>query len=78
MKSKKTSEEFDSVIDQIAKLYSISKLNCEEDMQEVIDMMWQSGDEKSKAKRDKLFPNGKPNVEEFVRTIADESNKCSE
>ena len=78
MKSKKISEEFDSVIDQIAKLYSISKLNCEEDMQEVIDMIWQSGDEKGKAKRNKLFPNGKPDVEEFVRTIAKETNKCSE
>ncbi len=78
MKSKKTSEEFDSVIDQIAKLYSISKLNCEEDMQEVIDMIWQSGDEKGKAKRNKLFSNGKPTVEEFVRTIAKETNKCSE
>ena len=78
MKSKKTSDEFDSVIDQIAKLYSISKLNCEEDMQEVIDMIWKSGDEKSKAKRDKLFQNGKPTVEEFVRTIAEEANKRSE
>ena len=78
MKSKKTSDEFDSVIDQIAKLYSISKLNCEEDMQEVIDMIWQSGDEKSKDKRDKLFQNGKPTVEEFVRTIAEEANKRSE
>ena len=78
MKSKKTSEEFDSVIDQIAKLYSISKLTCEEDMQEVIDIMWQSGNEKSKAKMAKLFPNGKPNVEEFVRAIADEANKRSE
>ena len=78
MKSKKTSEEFDSVIDQIAKLYSISKLNCEEDMQEVIDMMWQSGSEGCTAARNELFPNGKPTVEEFVRTIAEETSKCSE
>jgi hypothetical protein len=41
------------------------------EIKKAIDMAWQSPSEEQKAFQEKYFPNGKPTVEEFIKTVAD-------
>ena len=72
MKSQKQSKIFEEIINQVSDTYQVSTVKCKEDMQKVIDNVWQNEDKKGKNNRDKLFPNGKPTVEEFILTLSEE------
>ena len=44
--------------------------NKKKEMQKAIDAAWTSNEPECRLWQEKLFPNGKPSVEEFVATIA--------
>jgi len=57
---------FSQLLEQIAKQYGVSVFEVKTDMQKALDEAWNITDEKIKAEQVKLFPNGKPSLEEFI------------
>lgn len=57
----------DGIIRKVARRYGVSPDEVRREMQVALDATWagQGGSE-----RDRLFPNGKPSLEEFVTTLA--------
>ena len=57
----------DEIIRKVAERYGVTTDEVRREMQAALDATWagQGGSE-----RDRLFPNGKPSLEEFVTTLA--------
>ena len=68
MKDRKSDS--DNIFEQVAAKHGISVEEVVRDMQETLDAAWDSTDEATREKQRKLFPNGKPSIEEFIRTMA--------
>jgi len=45
------------------------------EMQAAVDAAWNDPDPAVQAEQRRLFPNGKPSVDEFIRVIADQIKK---
>ena len=53
--------------------------NKTKEMQKAIDMAWNHPTKEQKLFQEKYFPNGKPSVEEFIKTVSAiaRQRKCS-
>ena len=60
------------LLQQIATRYGVSVRELVWDMQAVIDATWDNPDPMARAKQRRLFPDGKPSIEEFIRVMAEQ------
>jgi hypothetical protein len=56
-----------SILKKIAKTEGVSPKKVREEMQKAIDMAWHSENEEEMRHQKRLFPSGKPTIEEFLR-----------
>ena len=68
MKKQKNNPE--GVFEQIAAQHGISVEEVVREIQAAVDAAWGNPDPAIRARQQQLFPNGKPTVEEFIRTMA--------
>lgn len=61
---------FSQLLEEIAKQYGVSMSEVRADMEKLIDEAWDNADETARAEQRKLFPNGKPTIEEFIVEMA--------
>ncbi|MGI6192006.1 MAG: sporulation initiation factor Spo0A C-terminal domain-containing protein [Christensenellales bacterium] len=66
----KETDVYEQIYDNIAKEYGVLPNELKKEMQETIDASWNNEDEEVTRTQKSLFPNGKPTVEEFIKTIA--------
>ena len=59
------------ILDEVAKKYGTNIFEVIAEIQKSIDEAWDSFDAETLKKQQELFPNGKPSIEEFIRTLAD-------
>ncbi len=57
--------EFERIYLKLARKNNTSPQKIKSEMQKAIDAMWESNNPNSRT----LFPNGKPNIEEFLTAI---------
>lgn len=55
-----------TIIQTIAREQGVTETKVRRDMQEAIDVAWNTNDPAAKARQNLLFPNGKPTPEEFI------------
>ena len=61
---------FSQLLEEIAKQYGVSIFEVKAEMEKAIDEAWNNADETARAEQRKLFPNGKPTIEEFIVEMA--------
>ena len=66
----KPNKKFSKIIKETANEHQVTPKKVVNEIQKTIELTWSNPDPKIKAAQQKLFPNGKPSVEEFIRTIA--------
>ncbi|MGI6152192.1 MAG: sporulation initiation factor Spo0A C-terminal domain-containing protein [Christensenellales bacterium] len=64
------SKVYQELYDDVAKEYGVLPDELREEMQETIDASWNNDDENIARVQRRLFPNGKPTVEEFIKVMA--------
>ena len=57
---------------KIAKSHVVSPSEVKQNMQEAIDEAWNNPNETIKNNQLRLFPNGKPTVEELIDTVTEQ------
>jgi len=63
--------DIEKIIKTIAAQENSTSENVNEEIQKAIDIAWSSENQQEIENQKKLFPNGKPTVEEFLLTIHD-------
>lgn len=58
-----------SVIRRTAGHFGESELQIRKDMQEALDAAWATDDPAAKELQERLFPGGKPSLEQFIVTM---------
>ena len=66
----KGNKQSNELFKKIATHHGVSVDEVVRDMQDTIDATWHNPDSEAKKNQQKLFPNGKPTVEEFIRVMA--------
>lgn len=61
--------DINSILKQIAKDEGVPIENVREEIQKALDIAWESKNEQEIENQNKIFPKGKPNVEEFLKTV---------
>ena len=64
-----------SPVEQIAAQNGVSVDEVMRDMQSAIDATWDTPDPMAREKQRKLFPKGKPSIEEFIRVMAGQAKQ---
>ena len=59
------------ILEKVAKKYGTNIFEVIAEIQTSIDDAWDGFDAETLKKQQELFPNGKPTIEEFIRTLAD-------
>jgi len=63
------------LFEQIAAQEGGSPAEVERELQKAIDATWDNPDPAARAERERLFPNGKPPIAEFIRVMAAQVKK---
>lgn len=64
------------VIRQTARIQGVTPTQCRREMQEAIDAAWATADPAIMAAQLRLFPSGKPEIEEFIIRLGQEASNC--
>lgn len=75
-KFKNSNNQIQKAIEDIAKERGTTPNDIRKNIQIAIDMAWKSKDKKEKETQNKLFPNGKPSIENFLRVLENKIRKC--
>ena len=64
-----------ALFDRIAAQHGVSVDEAVREIQFVIDATWNHPDPVAREKQRKLFPGGKPSIEEFIRVMAKQAKQ---
>ena len=59
-----------NIFKENAKQHGVSVAEVMRDIQEAIDEAWNNPDPAIRESQRKMFPNGKPSIEEFIKAMA--------
>ena len=63
-------KQLDGLLEQIAAQNGVSVDDVAREMQSTIDATWNNPDPTARESQRKLFPNGKPSIDEFILVVA--------